>query len=70
MHLYVANVNSENVGGVHGLVCEGEDILLHVMQREKAFSLLNAGKITNSATIIGLQWLQNNYHQLQKNWSS
>ena len=70
MHLYVANIDSENVGGVHGLVCEGEDILLHVMQREQAFSLLNAGKITNSATIIGLQWLQNNYHQLQKKWSS
>jgi ADP-ribose pyrophosphatase len=70
MHLYVANIDSENVGGVHGLECEGEDILLHVMEREQAFSLLEDGKITNAATIIGLQWLQNNYHQLQKKWSS
>jgi ADP-ribose pyrophosphatase len=69
MHLYVANINSNNVEGVHGLECEGEDILLHVMQRDQAFSLLANGKITNAATIIGLQWLQNNYQQLQKKWS-
>jgi ADP-ribose pyrophosphatase len=70
MHLYVANIDSENVDGVHGLASEGEDILLHVMQREQAFSLLENGKITNAATIIGLQWLQNNFHQLQQKWST
>jgi ADP-ribose pyrophosphatase len=70
MHLYVANIDSENVGGVHGLACEGEDILLHVMARDHALTLLENGKITNAATIIGLQWLQNNYQQLQKKWSS
>jgi ADP-ribose pyrophosphatase len=69
IHSYVANVDSENVLGVHGLKCEGEDILLHVMQREQAFSLIENGKITNAVTIIGLQWLQNNFHQLQQKWS-
>jgi len=70
IHLYVANITSGNVEGVHGLACEGEDILLHVMPREQAFSLLENGKITNAATIIGLQWLQNNFQQLQRKWSS
>ncbi|TWX51654.1 ADP-ribose diphosphatase [Colwellia hornerae] len=70
IHLYVANVDSENVSGVHGLESESEDILLHVMPREQAMSLLENGKITNAATIIGLQWLQNNFHQLQQKWSS
>lgn len=70
IHLYVANIDSENVCGVHGLESEGEDILLHVMTREQAFLLLENGKITNSATIIGLQWLQSNFHQLQQKWSS
>jgi len=70
IHLYVANIDSENVGGVHGLECEGEDILLHVMERKQAFSLLENGKITNAATIIWLQWLQNNYLHLQNKWSS
>lgn len=69
MHLYVANFNSESVGGVHGLDSEGEDILVHVMTREQAFSLLEHGKITNAATIIGLQWLQHNFHSLQQKWS-
>jgi ADP-ribose pyrophosphatase len=68
MHLYVANVDSENVSGVHGLECEGEDILLHVMPRTVAFSLLDNGKITNAATIIGLQWLQSNFQKLQHKW--
>jgi ADP-ribose pyrophosphatase len=68
MHLYVANIDSENVNGVHGLEGEGEDILLHVMQREAALSLLENGKITNAATIIGLQWLQNNFEKLQQKW--
>ncbi len=68
MHLYVANIDSENVNGVHGLESEGEDILLHVMQREAALSLLESGKITNAATIIGLQWLQNNFQKLQQKW--
>ena len=68
MHLYVANVDSENVSGVHGLECEGEDILLHVMPRTVAFSLLENGKITNAATIIGLQWLQSNFQKLQHKW--
>ncbi|NQZ24042.1 MAG: NUDIX domain-containing protein [Colwellia sp.] len=68
MHLYVANIDSENVNGVHGLEYEGEDILLHVMQREAALSLLESGKITNAATIIGLQWLQNNFQKLQRKW--
>jgi len=68
MHLYVANIDSENVSGVHGLESEGEDILLHVMQREAAMSLLENGKITNAATIIGLQWLQNNFQKLQRKW--
>ena len=70
IQLYVANIDSENVGGVHGLESEGEDILLHVMTREQAFLLLENGKITNSATIIGLQWLQSNFYQLQQKWSS
>ena len=70
IHLYVANIDSKNVSGVHGLETENEDILFHVISREQAMSLLENGKITNAATIIGLQWLQNNFHQLQQKWSS
>jgi len=64
MYLYLATIDSKNVGGVYGLPEEGEDILVHVFKREAAIDLLKQGKIANAATIIGLQWLELNYHTL------
>ena len=65
IHLYVANVDSTDVGGIYGLPEEGEDILVKVVPREQAMQWLAEGKVINAATIIGLQWLQMNYQQLQ-----
>lgn len=67
IHLYVAAVDASEVNGVHGLDEEAEDILTHVMSREFALSLLKEGKITNAATVIGLQWLALNYKDLREN---
>ncbi|WP_286234989.1 NUDIX domain-containing protein [Thalassotalea sediminis] len=64
IHIYAASINSENIGGIHGLDSEDEDILVHVITREKALSMLSDGKITNAATIIGLQWLAMNYQTI------
>ena len=47
---------------------ENEDILVHTIPRVSAFELLEQGKINNSATVIGLQWLQLNYRRLQQRW--
>ncbi|MFD1621757.1 NUDIX domain-containing protein [Thalassotalea marina] len=66
IHLFVATVDSSNVSGVYGLEEESEDILTHVVSREHALSLLKEGKITNAATVIGLQWLALNYKELQQ----
>lgn len=62
--LLLGLVDSSQAQGVFGLPEEGEDILLHVVEREQAMALLAQGKITNAATIIGLQWLQLNYQGL------
>ena len=51
----------------YGLPEEGEDILVHVISRLEALTLLEQGKISNAATIIGLQWLALNYKSLQDN---
>lgn len=67
IHLYLAIINSTGVGGTHGLAEENEDILVHVLPRIEAIELLQQGKITNAATIIGLQWLSLNYRSLQPN---
>jgi len=66
IHLYLALIDSQQVavGSVHGLDEENEDILLHLVDRSEAMTLLTQGKITNAATIIGLQWLALNYQTL------
>ena len=64
IHLYCANIDSQNISGVHGLATEGEDILVHVIARKDAQMLLSQGKIPNAATIIALQWLALNLNKL------
>ncbi len=66
IHLYLAFIDSSkvNTDKTYGLAQEHEDILLHLIPREQALVLLAQGKITNAATIIGLQWLAMNYHSL------
>lgn len=56
--LFCAHVDSKNAGGIWGAKEEHEDIKVHVLSTDKAFQLLEEGKITNAATIIALQWLQ------------
>lgn len=66
IHLYWATFNSNDVspGSVYGLDDENEDILLHLISRVEALTLLSEGKISNAATVIGLQWLALNYQNL------
>lgn len=62
------SVDHTNVNGVYGLAEEGEDILVHLVSRQQAISLLENGEIVNAATIIALQWLQLNIDKLQERW--
>ncbi|WP_246129047.1 NUDIX domain-containing protein [Colwellia demingiae] len=66
IHLYLAHFDSDQItdGAIHGLPEENEDILLHLVSRTDALALLTEGKITNAATIIGLQWLALNHQSL------
>lgn len=66
--LLCGQVNSHGAEGVFGLADEGEDIRVHVFSRQEAFSLISSGRINNAASIIGLQWLQLNYPELQDKW--
>lgn len=68
--IYCAPVDASQVGGIHGLPGEGEDIRVASMPREQAWQWLRDGKITNAATIIAVQWLQMNYAQLQVEWGA
>lgn len=58
LHLYLAEVDSREIEGVHGLPEEGEDIKIHKMSSETAFQGVRSGIINNGATVIALQWLE------------
>jgi ADP-ribose pyrophosphatase len=66
IYLYWATFDSSDIssGSIHGLAHENEDIMLHVVSRIEALALLSEGKISNAATVIGLQWLAINYQNL------
>ena len=68
LHLFVGKVDSSHAKGIHGLADENEDIRVHVVKREQAYQWMCEGKIDNGIAVIGLQWLQLNYAQLQKRW--
>jgi ADP-ribose pyrophosphatase len=57
---YCGLVDSEGLGGIHGLADENEDIRVLVVDAEQAFAWVREGRVRSSATIIALQWLQLN----------
>ncbi len=65
IHLYLGKVDASKAKGIHGLPEEGEDILVHVVQRETAYQWVQSGKIENAASIIALQWLMLNVEILR-----
>jgi len=68
VYLYVAEVESQGLGGIHGLDEEGEDIKVHVMPFEEAWRLVQTGRINNAAGIIAMQWLKMNQDRLRQEW--
>ncbi|MBC3764865.1 ADP-ribose diphosphatase [Neptunicella marina] len=69
LHVYVAEVDSSTASGIHGLDDENEDILVHSVDINDAFELLEQGKIDNASTVIALQWLAINKGKLIEQWS-
>lgn len=65
LHIFLGLVDSRTVGGIHGLAEENEDILVHVVSREQAYQWVEQGRIDNVIAVVGLQWLQLNYHKFK-----
>lgn len=62
--LAFACVDAREVGGVHGLPEEGEDIRVRVLGADEALELVRNGRINSGPAIIGLQWLELNRAKL------
>ncbi len=63
--LFCGIVDSEGVGGIHGLPHEHEDIRVMVIDAEQAYAWVREGRVRSSATIIALLWLELNEARLR-----
>ncbi|WP_404409954.1 NUDIX domain-containing protein [Pseudidiomarina marina] len=63
--IYIALVDSDKAARHAGLATENEDIRVHVLPYGDVVQLLEAGKINNAASVIGLQWLQLHKRQFE-----
>jgi len=68
--LFCGKVDTRDVGGLHGLASEGEDISVTAMTFDAAYQLLLDGKILSAIPIIALQWLYINRSQLRQDWKT
>lgn len=66
--LYCARVDATNLGGVHGLAEEGEDIRVEAVAFNKVWRWFEAGNINSASPIIALQWLAMHRERLRMKW--
>lgn len=67
-YLFCGKADLSEVGGIHGLAEESEDIRAHVISCDQAWQLLDQNRINNAHTLIALQWLQRHVNRLKKQW--
>ncbi len=61
-HLYSAEAELPEQGGVFGMPDEGENIQLHILAYADIPTLLTNGRLKNAPVIMALQWLQQQLH--------
>jgi len=62
-HLYTAEVDLPNEGGIFGMPDEGENIQLHLFNYDQLSTLLKNGRLSNAPVIMALQWLAQHIQQ-------
>ncbi len=66
--LFCAKVNTTNIGGIHGIKDESEDIAVSILKFANVYQLLLAGKILSAIPIIAIQWLYIHRDDLRQQW--
>ena len=66
--LFCGRVDSQDVGGVHGLVEEDEDIHVTAVKFGDVFQMLEDGRIESGIPIIAIQWLYIHRNKLRARW--
>lgn len=67
--LFCGKVDTTNVGGVHGLDDEDEDILVSALKFDEVFQMVESGRIESGIPIIAIQWLYINREKLREKWT-
>ncbi len=62
--LFCAMVDSQGLGGIHGNDDEQEQIMVHVLDTQTIFEMLDQQWLTSSATVIAVQWLRMHHDHL------
>lgn len=58
MHLFYAEIDTKPTKGIYGV--EDEEILTHIITREKVYALMDEMKINDIATLLALNWFRAN----------
>ena len=66
--LYCGRIDASNSGGVYGLKEEGENIQVFTASPEETYQMLEDGLISNSMTMLAVQWFRLNGDKLRYIW--
>lgn len=66
LSLYLGYVDSLQIGGIHGVDHEGEDIRVFTVKFEEAYRMMEQGRIDSAIPIIALQWLHIHHDELKR----
>ena len=66
--VFIAEIDSQKAGGVHGLAAETEDIKSHVIDRTTVLAWLEDGRIVAANAVVALRWLQVHGPALRRRW--
>lgn len=66
--LFCGRVDAGNVGGIHGLPHEHEDIRVFTVGFADAMEWIGDGRINSAAPIMALQWLALNRDRVRGEW--
>ena len=69
VRLYCGRVDSRGAAGIHGLAEEHEDIRVDRVAYGEAMRLLEEGRVTNSVSLIALQWLALHRDRVRAAWA-
>lgn len=65
VELFFGYVDSQGLGGLHGLEEEVEDIRVHLVPVDLAIAQMDANRVTSGLTLLGLSWFARHHAALK-----